>query len=475
MIRRTDDIAELTSRIVAEIRAGPMAVHDRLLSERELALHYAVPRMRVHAAIGQLVEQGLLYTRNRSGTHVAEAMFGPAGAPRVRSGGRAIDFLHHGSTASGPHTLRIALPLGRDTAQARVWAQVIATYAEAYPFITPELAFAEDAAAGGQADVIISTLADLRARHADLAPLDSGAANLGPVFQELPADLRGLGRVGAVQAVAPLLRVPAVVLVNRDALAAAGLAAEELRTPADLMRIGSLAAARSAGAMVGYRYPSTIWNAASYGFLIDGQGGFDEAPLRRFLKEARPHFTVHHLKQSLRQISLDAAGFFAGGCAIFPCYTSDLLEPHEATIDWRAQAIPVLAGGFACEGMFAGGVARDSAIAEEAAQFLRFLTGAPGQQRLIEALPGLLAVHPEVLAAQAARPHTRLAGVRLPFDARAYYSQVNRHLFEVLSDELNVLAGKYLLGVMPLDETVQRLHHLAARVGQDQPRLQEAV
>ncbi len=62
---------QLKDTLTADIRAGNYQSHERLPSERELALRYNVSRMTVRQALLELAHDGAIYTRVGKGTFVA--------------------------------------------------------------------------------------------------------------------------------------------------------------------------------------------------------------------------------------------------------------------------------------------------------------------------------------------------------------------------------------------------------------------
>ncbi len=62
---------QLKDTLSADIRAGNYRSHERLPSERELALRYNVSRMTVRQALLELAHDGAIYTRVGKGTFVA--------------------------------------------------------------------------------------------------------------------------------------------------------------------------------------------------------------------------------------------------------------------------------------------------------------------------------------------------------------------------------------------------------------------
>ncbi len=62
---------QLKDTLTADIRAGTYHSHQRLPSERELALRYNVSRMTVRQALLELAHDGAIYTRVGKGTFVA--------------------------------------------------------------------------------------------------------------------------------------------------------------------------------------------------------------------------------------------------------------------------------------------------------------------------------------------------------------------------------------------------------------------
>jgi GntR family transcriptional regulator len=62
---------QLKESLVADIRAGHYGLHQRLPSERELAVQFNVSRMTARQALLELVREGLIYTRVGKGTFVA--------------------------------------------------------------------------------------------------------------------------------------------------------------------------------------------------------------------------------------------------------------------------------------------------------------------------------------------------------------------------------------------------------------------
>ena len=63
---------QLQDSLRADITAGRYRPHDRLPSERELALRFNVSRMTVRQALLELAREGTIYTRMGKGTFIAE-------------------------------------------------------------------------------------------------------------------------------------------------------------------------------------------------------------------------------------------------------------------------------------------------------------------------------------------------------------------------------------------------------------------
>ena len=454
MIIDVDPVKQIEEQILEEIIKGNYKPHQKLLSERKLAEKFNTTPARVHRALQNLVKKGYLYTKIGHGTFVKGKH--PEESAKV-------DYSVSPFNIHLPHLpvykkIKVAIPIGDEPHQVKMWRKVLNAFRKEHPFIDLEVNFAAMENKGY--DLIFLGPYQLRLQYKELFPLEELLEKNGIKEEELCKDILKLGKVEGILLGIPILRNPAIVSVNNDLLEKYGLKAEEIKKPGDLLRIGDIVEKKSRGEVMGTRYLGFIYHGAMYGIDIKREEKkviFDKERVRKFLEETKPYIKRHHFKS---HHETGERLFLEGRYAIYPHFYAIYQLEKESKFRLSPIPFPLEKGGFGCEGMLMGCVPRESRHREEAILLLRFLVSKEGQRIFVGDSPNWLSVRKDVLEEQRKNSPFPEGALLYDFDLRSYYSQVDPVIFKEYATKLNTEAGKFFTGLQGIEETLEKLEYI---------------
>lgn len=445
--------------------------HDRLLPE-EIETHEAFRRTTLARTLRDLNLQGLaLETSPVSDFPYARRHWHIGGLKRV-------------SVYAELHT-----PEERER-----WQAVVDAYRkQLLPFKIETCFDAHDKAAALTSDLCFASPMLFGARLQDWAELDdlcerTGALRAGELLDGVLDVARYDGRLKAF----PVLRSKQVIMANPGLLAKYGVSLGDIRTPADIFRVGARIEEQSGGLIRGCNFLSTVANAMPYGvdFQYSGQRmRWDEGRMRTFLSAVKPFIKPHHIiemnsfsrtlfiqgKQAMQQAFLYEYDELKVGFGAVPMQLrrqgrqpkqtaggpplTFKTFPQICHMSQRSDIIPwpTTAGGFVGECFFLGMIRRDSQAKKEAFELLAHVVSAEGQRIFAGHTPLWLSVHREALRQQEAASPFPEGSVSYPFEYHSYRHLRDPLRYSQFAVKFNSAAVAFFLGRQTLDQTIAEI------------------
>ena len=444
------DVADIAGKLKAKIVADH-APDEKLPSERKLAELFGTTQNRVHRAVQQLTELGLLHTKAGAGTFVS----GTAAAEDKNIFTENSYNLYSGKINSMRLALKVNIPIGDDLRFRRLWEEVVRGFMDEYPFITVEPDFGPFEEDSPTDVALISTHAAYY-MEPGLRPFDEALLGRhGFDFAQLCSGVRDAMLLGGRLMYLPIMRIPSAVLCNQTLLGRFGLSAAAMDGPRKILEASSLVEAGSQGAVHGMVYRCYHWHGCHYGVSIaerDGMLELDWGRLEGMLADVKAF-----VKKGLHNRGLNLPKMFSDGKLAF---IHDYRAPFgvgNGGQDFAEVADALAPGGFAPEATLASVVGKSCKHAEEAQLFSLYLASHAVQRRLAETVTGWKAVRKDALDPGRDAPW-------MTFDPRSYYSFKSRRVACDFGPMINAEAAKFLLNLQDLDVTINNLKKAAGRV-----------
>lgn len=433
-----DTVAEIEAELEQEIRSGQYAVGQKLVAGRELARRFGVPHCRVHRAIKNLEQKGLLYAAQGRGTFVAD----PA-TPQ------AVDVMPGGHAEMKQIRIAVSPDAGVDPWILQTLGKALEAVRYHLPFLDITLQPLSGERSAETADIELFSCHGLAREKDNVAALD----DLDVAWDELTDGARDTGSFDGVLKGLPILWTDATVYAARAGLAECDHDALRNSTrPSDLFRVGQAIEESSNGALTGTRYRGAIYHSALYGVVFshrDGQFHFDEDRMREFLEDMKPWIGKEQLLQLRESVT------YAKPYAIMPDFTTGLHQFDDPT-RYTTLPLPKRPGGFTCHSILLAGV-RKEADPEDARMVLAALVKEDIQRILVGTRGEWLAIHHQVLREQERATPFATGAVSYRLDPRGVHVQKDHACFAPYAAHLNTEAGKFFMDIQPLDRTLDRL------------------
>ena len=274
MIAVADLVAEVEKRILTEIvqKASRTNKKVRLLSERKIAEMLTVPQSRVHKAIGRLVKQGYLYTKQGNGTYISET----DDTPDIDTDDW-IDLdqdVFHFPDQAGMKAVKLHV---HGVPGNKYWYKLLNSFSEKYPFVEVLASSVSeddvDDIKDVPCDVVLHKTYELNLHQDMFIPVNYDIMQeCGFSEDELcPGILDSCTINGNLMGV-PLLRTTAVTYANEDIMNKYGIRKKDITDSYDIFKLGDKIESESNGDIFGMRYVNFIYHSMTEGISFQRKG-----------------------------------------------------------------------------------------------------------------------------------------------------------------------------------------------------------
>lgn len=440
----------ICKKILSNYKAG-----EKLESERKLSKILNSTHNKVHRAIQQLVNDGILYTKIGDGTYLnKENCDIYTNSENLNSFSTPFNISPIQSKSTFKK-LKIKIPIGESSSQQNLWKNAIDKFRYNFPFLDLEIDFSTTNSEN--CDIQYCSLHYLRNSIPQLNPLNLNLLkSYGFNKNQFCKNIFNPSTINGKLYGVPTLRIPSVTSINNHVFKKYHFNKDAIHEPKKVFQISTEINNKSNSNILGMHYNGFQWHALNYGFTlkaannkITGNWNYFE----NFLTDSKLAINKSHLN-----IKHDDAIklFLKNKLAIFSHY---LYEDFDFTNDqFSVIPYPIKNKGYAEEGIIIGCITQHCKNIAEAHLFLNFLINEEAQEVFAKTSRNWLTVRPETLNIQKkASPHPSGA-IQFEFNQEVFYSLENS--IKKLEPEINTEIGKYFINIQNKNHTISKIKEI---------------